>query len=833
MASRQLRKLRKQQELLEIQEKTALKDESDDEPVVAKPRANLFAGFAALGDEGDGDDNDSDEDEPAPLEAGSGNGTEQADGANTPAKKSKKKKNKKKKGKKPDISSTPGPGPEVQADPGKPRRDSLDEIDKALAELNIKKAEPDSQGPSAISPDVQIAELFHINFQHLKAMNELRKMFGNTDHMVELEQQPPQPRARGQQHVNMEQFLSVSPAPRQGRANALSETLLRSNPFVEGKKTWPRDSSHGLKMERLQQEPFGFTTFTFVQDKNYEELENQFFGLVQMGDPMQLVYFLHKHPYHVSSLIQVSKVAKTQDQNNALAADLIERALFTFGRIGLTEFRKKLEQGRARIDFYRPENRQLFLAGYLHIRNLTHKGTVLTALEWTKLLISLDTSDPYGLINFLHPLAIRANEAQWFVDLCTTTPLLDYFLPTGWYIKQTLVLAYLQLNNQAKAREALLSGMNKLPWLYCSLYSALNLDAPKCVWGIKPRDEKDEVHTALYLHMTKDLWDIPSVHSFLKTVPVDFPRNQDYADLPPSPHPNLATTRFIYLDNTPSLMSTLPANAIHGQSPNYEFDPLPPPRFQNVFTSKVQERPWRMSEEGPSAMLPSDNTPLGRAVRRMALERAVADAQRGVDVGARLDELAAMMNNPEWMVELRAEIDRRMEEWRARGGAGNADAPAPAQADGAPRRPFQAMVEEGDEDDNEDAVAGGNDGNADNQERNGGLMNMLFRAAGLFGGGGDGRRDAQPEGNDDFQGLPEQVYRALEDLELPDMPGGWVDVDGEMDGIDPVGDYSAITGQRTDGDGQVNLDRQRHASVESADEDENGDDPGHGLPGHW
>ncbi len=56
MASRQLRKLRKQQELLSLQNEPADKsEESEDEPVVAKPRGNMFLGFAALGDDGDGD----------------------------------------------------------------------------------------------------------------------------------------------------------------------------------------------------------------------------------------------------------------------------------------------------------------------------------------------------------------------------------------------------------------------------------------------------------------------------------------------------------------------------------------------------------------------------------------------------------------------------------------------------------------------------------------------------------------------------------------------------------------------------------------------------------
>ncbi|KAM7220243.1 Transcriptional repressor TCF25 domain containing protein [Rhypophila decipiens] len=802
MASRQLRKLRKQQELqgqLEFVEKSAAKEESsDDEPVVAKPRTNPFAGFAALHNQGD-DDDDEEEAKSNESEPAIGEGTEQLDEANTPAKK-KKKKNKKKKGKKSDVSSTPRQGPAAA-----PAPEQLDEIDKALEELKIEKPVSGSSGPSSSAdPDMQIAEHFHISFQHLKTSNELRRMFGNTDHLVEMEEQAQQTRTRDR-NINLEEYLSSAYGQRPGRASGMSEILIRSNPFIEGKKTWPRDSAHGLKMDPKQEGANGFATFTFTHEPIYQELEAKFFDLVRMGDPMQLVNFLQKYPYHISTLIQVSRYARDSDQNQALAADLIERALFTFGRVTLTGFRKKLEQGKARIDFLCRENRELYLAGYNHIRNLTQKGTVRTALEWTKLLFSLDPKDPYGLINFLHPLAIRANEAKWFINLATTTPLLDYKLPTGWYIKQTLVLAYLQLNNQDLAREALLSGINKLPWLYCSLFSALNLDTPKSVWGIKARDEKDEFNTALYLHMTKDLWDNPTTISFLKSVASTAPRNEDYMNLPPSPQPNLATERFVYLDSTPTLLSALPRNTTigGGSMSSYDFDPLPPAGTRRYAGGSVPTAEQAREARAQAARMLAGDSEHARQVTRMMLDTFLNAAQAGAtDMESQFQDVADMMRgDPGWFARFRAEYDREMDAWRARNNSGGAAAAADAAGGG---RPFQATVEDGEDDDDNELpppLMAQNDGNNDtSQEARDGMVNNLFRrAANLFGGGGGGQRGGETDVHvTDTQGLPEPVYRALEDLGLPDMPGAW----GASDDGDETfpweadADYSAITGQR-------------------------------------
>ncbi|KAH6620795.1 transcriptional repressor TCF25-domain-containing protein, partial [Chaetomium sp. MPI-SDFR-AT-0129] len=606
MASRQLRKLRKQQELLSSEkEPHEGSEESEDEPVISKPRGNMFSGFAALGgdDDQDGDDNDDDEDEdtqqPAPQE--------QLAESTGPAKKSKKKpKKKKKKGKQTETSTAPA----------KETDEPIDEIDQALQELKLAAPKP---GPRLVdtpgtthSTTSNLDKLLQINFQHLKALNEMRRVFGKAMDVAEGEEQTQnqQQQQRGlPANVDLETFLSaraVRPGqnPQQGGGSRnMFDTILRTNPFIDGKKSWPRGTAEGLKMIRVteagsqrqqQQQQQGPVEFAFAHDRDYDMLEASFFQLVQMYDPMQIVDFLYRHPYHVSSLIQVSKVAR-QDQNSALAADLIERALFTFGRVSLSEFRKKLEKGQARLSFARPENRQFYLAGYNLIQKLVLKGTYRTALEWAKLFLSVNHRDPYGTINWIHVLAIRAHEAEWFVQFCASGNGND---PNKLYAQQTLPLAHFQLGDAATAKSVLANGMTTLPWLYCALFSALNLDAPKPIWGVQPRNEDEALHTELYLHTAKDLWNTPQHTTLLKETAASLssaPTNPLALD-PETSQVTLATARFIYLDNTPHLMSSVPRQILHTAVPNFEFDPLPPAQETNLFTAPAQRLAWSATE---------------------------------------------------------------------------------------------------------------------------------------------------------------------------------------------------------------------------------------------
>lgn len=649
MSSRQLRKLQKQKELAVLEAKNTVAAESEegseDEQPPRKPKATGFAGFAALGGMDDEQDDDDDE-------GGNAESTEPVETPNrveperteTPKSSSSKKSKKKKKKAKKSEPATSAPASKVAV---ASKQDEIDEIDRAIQELNLSKKSAASSGADA---DIatsrayeRICELLRVNTHHLKVINEMRHLFGR-DAIAAAQNEEEEEQARNrrnrqglQQNVDLETYLKGQ------LGKTLPEVTLRRNPFLPGKETWPRASTEGLTMQQVKD---GTTTyhqpgeveFTFAHDDGYNNLERHFFGLVQMYDPMQLVHFLQRHPYHISSLIQVSKVAK-QDQNSALSADLCERALFTFGRVSLSAFRQKIEEGKARLDFRRPENRQFWLAGYHYLKSLVMKGTYRTALEWAKLLLSMDLTDPYGVIHFIHPLAIRAHESKWFIDFCDSEAL-DECDTAQDYIRQTLVLARLQQKDTAGAKALLIEGMERIPWLYSGLFKALNLDVPKSIWGMQPRNQHENLFVELYIYQTKNLWDNPQATSLLKEA-ATAAKKPDWSSFATTPLAGRNAGRFVYLDNTPSLMGLVPGGML-SESPNWEFDPLPPLLEDNLFSHESQELPWKPDHDDPSSHIrggpghielrvPRDQIQLRQFLDRIRQEGAPPEVQRAIE----------------------------------------------------------------------------------------------------------------------------------------------------------------------------------------------------------
>jgi hypothetical protein len=123
------------------------------------------------------------------------------------------------------------------------------------------------------------------------------------------------------------------------------------------------------------------------------------------------------------------------------------------------------------------------------------KGTYRTALEWAKVLLSINpVRDPYCMRLVIHHLAIRAHEFRWLLDLYNSkwakeskgehSPALNHITPS-------LAIAAMQLKEPVKCRELLADSMNKVPWLFFRLFKELDLDAPRSIWGIEPRTDSE------------------------------------------------------------------------------------------------------------------------------------------------------------------------------------------------------------------------------------------------------------------------------------------------------------------------------------------------------
>ncbi|KAJ5678704.1 hypothetical protein N7462_006948 [Penicillium macrosclerotiorum] len=562
MSSRAIRKLQKlrEQELLQEQEQ---QDESSDEepPRPTKPKFNAFDLLNADDDDDDESEDDTQEavvqlpqPDPAPIE---------------PKNASKKKKKKKKA--KATASAEPGRG---QADDAE-----LDEIDQALKDLSTDGQPLAKTGLAPTSGDTSGAsfartrdELLAIEPKFLNATNEMRRLFGNV--VLENFDQPADSgtgrrRDRNQEMVDLGRALTGRYSPA-SRGQSLAGVTLRRNTLMQGKDEWPRSPSGGLGMEMVEKLSSGDILYRIVHNAAYEDVQRQFELCVESMDPQRLIHHLQYNPYHISTLLQVSEIAKHQG-DHAVSADLLERALFNIGRSAHSSFNSRLKEGQARLDFLQMANRELWLVGWRYIANLGMKGTWRTAYEWAKLLLSLNDSDPYCIKLLIDHLALRGREYSHFVDLCTQTRFSRDWdnLPN---IQCSLVMAYLRLNKPKECRQQLQRAMSRYPWIFNRLAQELDLHhIPKQIWGKMPPAGSHELLTELYISRAKDLWNTPETVSLIVEVADTLPDEPEPID---PPDITLDIARHVVLSDIPKVTTHLPNRFVSGRMS--ASDPLPP-----------------------------------------------------------------------------------------------------------------------------------------------------------------------------------------------------------------------------------------------------------------
>ncbi|KAJ9619531.1 hypothetical protein H2203_008309 [Taxawa tesnikishii (nom. ined.)] len=567
MSARALRKLQREREEEQLRKLHQEQEEEDEEPAPAPAPAAKQSVFAMLDQE---EPEAEDEDEGSAAEAheehpDTSEPEEKATATKSSAKRKKKKKRKGKGGK----SATDTPTATTDS--------SVDEIDLALKSLSASSKQ-DAGGTEQEIHDSGTAEacrLLSVDSQHLHAANEMRRLFGRA--ALESEHNEEQNaggrrRNRGGQQVGLAAALGRRQGAPGGRGSGLGLLGLRRNIFIQGKEEWPVATAGGLGMEIVEKRPDGTVEYRFVHNRAYQDVQGQFEVCVASMDPNRMIQLLQFNPYHISTLLQVSEIAK-QERDHATSGDLLERALFSFGRAVHSTFATNLSQGKARLDFRRPENREFWLAAYRYISNLGMRATWRTVYEWAKLLLSLDPeTDPYCIGLVIDQYALRARQPQGFLDLSSSAA-----FATKWKglpnIQLSRGLALVQSGQAGKGKQALYTAVSRHPWVVSRLFQELNLDPPPGVWGKQPRTDHEKLFTELYATRAKDVWNTPEASSLLTEISsavssdlvepsvVDTPISADEA-------------RHVFLTDTPALIALLPRSLTNKVSSSS--DPLLP-----------------------------------------------------------------------------------------------------------------------------------------------------------------------------------------------------------------------------------------------------------------
>ncbi|KAH0619715.1 hypothetical protein JD844_000653 [Phrynosoma platyrhinos] len=189
---------------------------------------------------------------------------------------------------------------------------------------------------------------------------------------------------------------------------------IRSTWLTVPKNTWPRHSKTGISMALLETKR-GIQHFAFEHHREYQQVQFKFLDAVESMDPNNLVLLLQMNPSHVDSLLQLSDVCRMQEDQE-MARDLVERALHILECAFHPMF--SLTSGTCRLDYRRPENRAFYLALFKHMVFLERRGCPRTALEFCKLILSLDPeNDPLCMLLIIDLLSLRAREYAFLTRL--------------------------------------------------------------------------------------------------------------------------------------------------------------------------------------------------------------------------------------------------------------------------------------------------------------------------------------------------------------------------------------------------------------------------------
>lgn len=455
----------------------------------------------------------------------------------------------------------------------------MDEIDAALKQLSTNRNAAGS-ATTAAGVDSKVDEasrLLAVDTNHLHAQNEMRRLFGRAAlQQDDDEQQPPREALGGnrrqQRRVQQVGLAQALRGQRQGGRSGLAAMALRRNIFIQGKDEWPVATGGGLGMEIEEKRADGTVLYRFVHNMAYQDVQSQFETCVASMDPNRLVALCQMNPYHISTLLQVSEIAK-QERSHTTSGDLLERALFSFGRAVHSTFSKNLAEGKARLDFRRAENREFWLASWRYMQNLTMRATWRTVYEWAKLLLSLSPEDdPYAMWLVLDQYALRSRQDLDFLNLSrnATFKQVHQNMPN---VQLSQGLAEWRAGNQGKGKQALFTAIGRFPWVIARLMQELGLDPPPGIWGKEPRSQREKLHAELYAARAKDLWNTPETTALLLEIASALPPDTPAASID-AEEITRNEARHVLLSDTPALIALIPRKFT--QQMDSASDPLPP-----------------------------------------------------------------------------------------------------------------------------------------------------------------------------------------------------------------------------------------------------------------
>ncbi|XP_052269537.1 transcription factor 25-like isoform X2 [Dreissena polymorpha] len=425
------------------------------------------------------------------------------------------------------------------------------------------------------------------------------------------------------------------------------------------KDSWAPIGKTGLSMRLLEQKA-GCQYFLFEHSQSYQKVQFQFCDAVESMNPQNILDVIQLAPYHIDGLIQLSEIFRMNEDMN-MATEIIERSMYAMEMSFHPMF--NLATGTCRLEYRYRENRCLFLAMFKHIASLGNRGCNRTALEFCKLMLSLDPdADPLCALLMIDFYAIRATDYEFLIRLyneweahrnLSQLPNFAFSLPLAYFLQ-----AEGDATLREKADEKLQESLLMFPGMLAPLLDkcGVQADASATHAFFKQAEYDDPVALkqliALYAGRCHVCWKVPNVMEWLERnvkevlarVAQKDPLVETYKTKRLSRYKGTPRNiyRHILVSEIRSATATLPQDVA---STVLSYDPLPP--LDSVEAYKRPSRPSRAQTESSAfsmflrSLMPNFNP--NEAVPDGAVGGEGQPLRQGV--GALMDAMRDLMNN--------------------------------------------------------------------------------------------------------------------------------------------------------------------------------------------
>uniref|UniRef100_A0A914UX17 Transcription factor 25 n=2 Tax=Plectus sambesii TaxID=2011161 RepID=A0A914UX17_9BILA len=451
--------------------------------------------------------------------------------------------------------------------------EDADNFDKILLEYGADRHEMQTgSGNEGEGKDVTLmaeAELFKIDYRNMNPDSEMRRILGAK---FRINDQAPETRRKG------------------GRI---------SGKLVQRKAQWPPLKNTGLSMSQVQVLSGEVRVFAFEHGAAYQTAQQMFWEAVDSMNPDAFVAILREYPYHIDTLLQLAEVVRA-NEDFQMARDLVERALFVCESSLHPLF--NLSTYRSRLDYRQWENRPFFLALHRHIAGLCQRGLYRTALEFVKLLFSLDPlEDPLGMLLLIDYVALRARQYDYLLSLyrgleisrnVSQLPNFAYSVALGCFLKTIDEDQPTTTEDENLADELLQDALLRFPTLLLPLLDKCSVEPDKKIENSRYFSAQEQVQdseglkqlVALYVARSHELWKEAAVmrwleknaHSLLEKVEAKKATLERFRQIRRTRYQRTPRNvlRHLFVSDLREAMAALPAAATNEAVLSY--DPLPP-----------------------------------------------------------------------------------------------------------------------------------------------------------------------------------------------------------------------------------------------------------------